>query len=68
MHISVEKTKQLRIEITGFFSFHTIASFKCSAISNNAADQFVKDEEARKKTPGTFFSSSLFSASVPNLC
>src|SRR3970040_1135051 len=26
MHVSVEKTEQLRIEITRFFSFHTIAS------------------------------------------
>lgn len=41
----MEKTKQFRIEITGFFSFH-IDSFKFNefgvkeAISNNAADQF----------------------------
>jgi hypothetical protein len=28
MHVSMEKTKQLRIKITRLFSFHTVDSFK----------------------------------------
>jgi hypothetical protein len=28
MNVPVEKAEQLRIEITGFFSVHTIGSFK----------------------------------------
>ena len=44
MHVPVEKTKQLGIEITRFFSFHRIDSFVVSELGLNAIENKISDQ------------------------